>query len=168
MLKPGQLQSFSESEQMQLIPAIPLFVGIVGQSIWLCAIFCLIFPTWFESTTHASQKVYLLGWWGGTLSLFGFIIHSLTATGNATFFEIGWSMSLILSLSLWWIVWKKIDLKLLKLSETLAMSKDENPTKEQKELEEICTNLQKITTNIVKVCFILWIIQVSFITATFG
>ena len=109
-------------------------MGILGQSIWLSAILCLIFPSWFNVTkgpnNFSNQKLYLLGWWGGTISLFGFIIHSLTATGNATFFEIGWSMSLILALSLWWIVWKKMDTKLSKLMDTLSKTTEYKSTKE--------------------------------------
>ena len=72
--------------------------------------------------------------------MFGFIIHSLTATGNATFFEIGWSMSLILALSLWWIVWKKMDTKLSKLMDTLSKTTEYESTKERVELEKICFN----------------------------
>ncbi len=147
-------------------------MGILGQSIWLSAILCLIFPSWFNVTkdpnNFSNQKLYLLGWWGGTISLFGFIIHSLTATGNATFFEIGWSMSLILALSLWWIVWKKMDTKLSKLMDTLSKTTEYESTKERVELEKICYNLQRVSTNIVKVCLILWVIQITLITATFS
>ena len=147
-------------------------MGIFGQSLWFSTILCLIFPSWFNvsknSNKFSNQKLYLIGWWGGTISLFGFIIHSLTATGNATFFEIGWSMSLILALSLWWIVWKKMDTKLSKLMDTLSKTTEYESTKERVELEKICFNLQKVSTNIVKVCLALWIVQISFITATFS
>ena len=153
---------------MQLIPTVPLLVGIIGQSIWFCSIFCILYSKWFESTIKASNKLYLLGWWGGTISLFGFIIYSLASTANATFFEIGWSMSLILSLSLWWIVWKKMDSKLSNLEETLLNSKDAPPSKEKNELEEICNKLQRISQNIVKFCLLLWLAQVIFITLTFS
>ena len=153
---------------MQVVSTVPLFVGIIGQSIWFCAIFCLLYPSWFESAVKASNKLYLLGWWGGTVSLFGFIIHSIGTTRNATFFEIGWSMSLILSLSLWWIVWKKMDKKLSKLEETLLESKETPPSEEKNELEEICKKLQLISKNIVKFCLVLWLIQIIFITLTFS
>jgi len=109
-----------------------------------------------------------LGWWGGTISLFGFIIHSFTTTGNANFFEIGWSMSLILALSLWWIVWKRMDKKLSTLMETLSKTKEFDTTNEVEELEKICTNIQNILTNIVKVCLVLWVIQTVLIVATFS